>query len=913
MSIIDTVNGIVRTALAPVLPTLRLPDEVRRNARARRVPSLPLTEYQTKAEGYSDLLVYQIKVDPTTIQTHDKAYTRTWRYRGRDLTSASVEVRNAVCDRFNRLFRDYQDGWMLHFDLDRRPTTYFPKSEWPDVASWLVDEEQRVDFERGNHYVSDTYITLTYLPPTASKARRNALIYTKSDADMSLDSAANLGWKIFDEGCRRFEQQFAVDFDLEPLGLREEVVPGFGALTFDDQLSFLSLCATGKRHPHLAVDPERLVDISHYIASETLYNEKTLRIGNVLFRPLTVLDFPEYHLPGILDVLDQTPGQMRANWRWISRDPDLAIKDIKKERGRNIQKRKGAFDTMVSSPNALQDPEAMRMQGDGEEAYGQARSKLTHFGWFTFTVVFSEPIALGEEEEAARLRLDEIVDRVAGSLQTRGFQTSQELGNELEAFLGTLPAHGYQNVVKSMLSARNLANFVPTTTVWEGERACPDKNYPKDAPPLAVFATNGNTPHYFNLHVPRKGGHTLVIGDTGYGKSTLVGYLLNKHRRYINLPCGAQQIVIDRDYSHETQCRAVGGTHIVVGPSSDFGFAPFADLDDPDEFDFALMFATMCLDLQGVDPKTKTDKTFMALCALRDGDPAHRTMSGLCLAPFVDDDMRTAWKQYAQGGVAGTLFDGTVPISRSINNTFTVFEVSPLIEESKLHRPGMVALMHEIERMCSQRIPTLLASEEFWALLDDPIAASYFKKWLKTMRKKAVACVLITQSLEDVDKSPIASTILGSCATKLILPNKLAKSTDNAKRYRDLSLEDWEIDSLVDLDGEHVFYLVQPSGRRFLQCALPTIARATVGVSDANEVAQARLFQKQFGPDWYPEWIFRYAGDAWRAHAYYGPKAVADTNAIPAPAHAELHPSDPFFEPAAPSLRLVPQEQRHAS
>src|SRR5690606_18366703 len=54
----------------------------------------------------------------------------------------------------------------------------YPRSEFPEPLSWLVDEERRAAFEEsGSHFESGYHLTLQYLPPRESRARAARLIY----------------------------------------------------------------------------------------------------------------------------------------------------------------------------------------------------------------------------------------------------------------------------------------------------------------------------------------------------------------------------------------------------------------------------------------------------------------------------------------------------------------------------------------------------------------------------------------------------------------------------------------------------------------------------------------------------------------------------------------------------------------
>ena len=76
-------------------------------------------------------------------------------------------------------------------------------------------------------------------------------------------------------------------------------------------------------------------------------------------------------------------------------------------------------------------------------------------------------------------------------------------------YLGSLPGHGVENVRGPLINTMNLADLLPTSTIWTGSNAAPCPMYPPLAPALMHCVTHGATPFRLNLHV-RDLGHTSV-------------------------------------------------------------------------------------------------------------------------------------------------------------------------------------------------------------------------------------------------------------------------------------------------------------------------------------------------------------------------------------------------------------------
>ncbi len=104
----------------------------------------------------------------------------------------------------------------------------------------------------------------------------------------------------------------------------------------------------------------------------------------------------------------------------------------------------------------------------------------------------------------------------------------------MDAYLGSLPGHGVENVRRPLINTMNLADLLPTSSIWTGSASAPCPMYPPLAPALMHCVTVGATPFRLNLHV-RDLGHTFMFGPTGAGKSTHLGIIAAQLRRYAGM------------------------------------------------------------------------------------------------------------------------------------------------------------------------------------------------------------------------------------------------------------------------------------------------------------------------------------------------------------------------------------------
>jgi type IV secretion system protein VirB4 len=125
---------------------------------------LNLAEYRGRPDRLADLLPWAALIAPGIVLNKDGSFQRTFHFCGPDLESATEAELVGLCARANNALRRLGSGWALFFDAERLEAQHYPRSDFPDAASWLVDEERRAAFEgKVAHFESRYHLTLLFL------------------------------------------------------------------------------------------------------------------------------------------------------------------------------------------------------------------------------------------------------------------------------------------------------------------------------------------------------------------------------------------------------------------------------------------------------------------------------------------------------------------------------------------------------------------------------------------------------------------------------------------------------------------------------------------------------------------------------------------------------------------------------
>jgi type IV secretion system protein VirB4 len=817
-------------------------------ARIRAVDAeLKLKKHRSKDAGLADLLNYAAVVDDGVIVGKNGSFMAAWLYKGDDNASSTDEQREMVSFRINQAVAGLGNGWMTHTDAVRRPAPSYSErnaSQFPDDLTAAIEEERRRLFEGlGTMYEGYFVATVTWFPPVLAERKFVELMFD-DDAETPDHKARTKGLiEQFKREVRNIEGRLSSAVKLTRLRGQKVVTENGSTVTHDDFLSWLQFCITGTHQP--VVLPSNPMYLDSVIGGQELWGGVVPKIGRKFVQVVAIEGFPLESQPGILSALAELPIEYRWSSRFIFMDQHEAVKHLDKFRKKWRQKVRGFFDQVFNTNTGPVDQDALSMVGDAEAAIAEVNSNLVAMGYYTSVVV------LMDEDRA---RLDQSARQVEKAVNRLGFAARVETINTMDAFLGSLPGHGVENVRRPLINTMNLADLLPTSTIWTGSASAPCPLYPPLSPALMHCVTQGATPFRLNLHV-RDLGHTFMFGPTGAGKSTHLGILAAQLRRY----AGMSIFAFDKGMSMyplaagiRAESKGNSGLHFTVAADDDaLAFCPLQFLETKGDRGWAMEWIDTILALNGVET-TPAQRNEIGNAIMSMHASGARTLSEFSVT-IQDEAIREAIKQYTVDGTMGHLLDAEED-GLSLCD-FTVFEIEELMDlGEKFALPTLLYLFRRIERSLKGQ-PAVIILDEAWLMLGHDAFRAKIREWLKVLRKANCLVLMATQSLSDAANSGILDVIVESTATKIFLPNIYARDEDTAALYRRMGLNARQIEILATAVPKRQYYYVSENGRRLYDLALGPLALSFVGATDKESVADIKRLEAKFGDAWVREWL----------------------------------------------------------
>ncbi|PWF55367.1 VirB4 family type IV secretion/conjugal transfer ATPase [Massilia glaciei] len=801
---------------------------------------LELKKHRSKQAGFADLLNYAAMVDDGVIVGKNGSFMASWLYQGEDNSSSTDEQRDMVSFRLNQALSGMGNGWMIHVDGTRREAPSYPPasaSHFPDPLSKAIDEERRRLFESlGMMYEGFFVLTVTYFPPLLAEKKFVEMMFDDETEVQNHKSRTQGLIDTFKRDCANIEARMSAGIKMTRLRGKKVVQEDGSMVTHDDFLRWLQFCVTGLNHPvQLPNNPMYLDSI---IGAQEMWSGVVPRIGRKFVQVVSIDGFPLESTPGMLTALAEQPCEYRWSSRFIFMDQHEAVAHLDKFRKKWKQKIRGFFDQVFNTNSGVVDEDAVSMVADAASAIAEANSGLVAQGYYTSVVVLMDENR--DKLEASAAMLEKAINRI-------GFAARVETINTLDAYLGSLPGHGVENVRRPLINTMNLADLLPTSTIWTGLNYAPCPMYPANSPPLMSCVTHGATPFRLNLHWLDL-GHTLMLGPTRMGKSAKLALIAFQALRYE----GMSIFCYEKGMSMYPTTKGVGGSHFDVGADdSRLAFCPLQFLETKGDRAWAMGWIDTCCALNGVIT-TPEQRNEIGRTIFNMQESGSKTMTDFVLT-IQDESIRAALEQYTVKGMMGHLLDAEED-GLSLSK-FTTFELESLMKLGEKYALPVLLYLFRRVQVSLKGQPAMILIDEAWLMLAHAAFRDKIEEWLRSFAKLNCLVLLSTQSLTEAAKSGIMDIIIESTATKIYLPNRDARTEDATALYKATGLNSRQIDILATAVPKRQYYVVSEAGRRLYETALGPLALAFAGSTDKKSIAKIKELEATYGDGWIHEWL----------------------------------------------------------
>lgn len=762
--------------------------------------------YDSKLPGFNEKV--------TIVLNKDGSFQVTMTYHGPDLDSAVEAEMSMITMQLNQELYSIPTDYVLYFESQRIPSTAYPKENYfPDVITKAIDREREVLFSDGCHYESKFYVTVYYKPPLDSAEKvREMFIEGRKKKSVHVDDTIN-----------RFLEQVNKFYSVIN-GLRIPIRP----LTADETVTYLH--STVSDNPRPIKVPQKPLLLDTYLYDTPLYGGLEPKLNRHHLRIIVPVTYPHATAFGLLDALNRLDFPYRWSTRCFCMTKNDTLSTLESMRKAWYAKLQSWWSYFVhrDAPDIerYNDEHVEGLISEIKEAKLAVEADSFGFIYYTTAIIVSD-----ENPE----RADHKARIIKQLMLDSGFKkVSVETLNAVEAWMGSLPGLVGRNIRRELISTGNLVHLMPISDIWAGN-SC---NKHLNGPPLLFTETSGNTPFRLNLHVGQI-GHTMLVGDTGAGKSVHLCCIEAAFRRYKN----ARIIIFDNGKSSKVLTYGVGGSfYDLADEKNGLSFQPLAKIDNADERQWAMEWLCDYLQDENIEITPHIKGLVREALLTLAGLPAeHRTIS--TFKDYLQDEhLKQAVMPLTMGNEYGSIFDSSIDTLEL--SSWQSFEMGKIINKPSIVGPALMYIFHRIENILkgydghdvSQDGPTLIVLDECWMFFKNPLFALKIEDWLRTLRKFNASVIFATQSLDDVVKSPLFDIILGSCKTHIFLPDEMAMEQKRLEVYAQFKLNERQMEILSMAKKQKHYYYTSPEGSRLYDLGLEycpvTLAYVAAGKKD---------------------------------------------------------------------------------
>ncbi len=799
----------------------------------------------TTNDSVNFYIPYRRMIDKNTLLLKNGGFARIFEIVNQDLDYA--DDIDKILEYLNDTLKEAGSGVVLHYETQKVPITREEEKigEFSPIPTVIGHKMRSSLFTKRRFYEIRHYLTISYLYD-----------YNKEKSlDEALFNDGTLGkqdyMKQFNDLIKEFNRKVEdILFRLDYAVLRIQILENGELLNFLYRTINPLTSRVNLRVPPLGFSIDEWLSCSQMEIKNGM-----LKVGDYYTKVVSIKLFPDAVVPQIFSELEKLKFPFRSVTRLIGLSKEEAVTSIKNIEKYQFGKRYNMVQIILNAFNAARsnNPDSgnvnrIRKSYEAKYAREELEANRVSYGYYTFSVIISDKNPQ---------KLEEKTDLVVRIINRHGFTCLDDKLNVKDAYFGAMPANIKQNIRKSPMNSESLGYMLPISSVFEGLKWDERIN----APNLFDTISNDRIFH-FNNKVDKDVGHTLIIGPTGKGKSVMLGTIVLNFMKYESVylddrknfqKSGSQVFIFDKGASSKVLTMASGGKFYDLDSENHMAFQPLRNIDKTRDLEFAMDWVMGLIEQEDehlardVENRKEVYDGLLSLSKME--EPKKRTITNL-VKLIQAPKLKEALRVYSQEGIYGSYFDNNDDVMEDAN--FMTFEMGKIMEKPKVLLPVLEYLFHRIEtEKLGKDIPTLVVLDECWVFLRHERMKAKIEEWLKVLRKANASVVFATQSLSDIEKSSIATTIKDACMTKIFLPNENALST-HSKIYEGYNLSQVAIATIDRAYGQRQYLYNSKYGTRLFELNLSKLELAYVGAGDDISKAMIEKLSNTY-MEQYPE------------------------------------------------------------
>ena len=279
-----------------------------------------------EGNGFAELLRYSHMAAPEVMGLKDGGFLAGFWLAGPDLESSTARELEHLGAMMSHTISQLDVRWCVHFEFFRREVREYPRGDFTETTTKLIDLERDAQFHReAGHFESVQAMFLTYVPPAFEKSkfvqriRRLLLGVVSAEEDELVDRQL----ARFEAVVKRIYDSLSLSMKVRRMTFTPDEEGGYSGTS--ELLESINACVNGYWHP------TRLPAFPYYLdcfLARDCINGNMLNYNGEYVQCISLMNYPAGTFPTMLYSLQTLPVEFRWSNRFLLTDIQASISQM---------------------------------------------------------------------------------------------------------------------------------------------------------------------------------------------------------------------------------------------------------------------------------------------------------------------------------------------------------------------------------------------------------------------------------------------------------------------------------------------------------------------------------------------------------------------------------------------------------